>query len=191
MFRLTRPSPQSIAAFRRSQAACAWTYPQPGMTRGDPPSGFVVDHGRVELGRGDAVWARAQAAVRAWRMFDLGWVELCDPDAPIVAGTTVAVLVRALGLWSLNAARIVYVVDEPDRFGFAYGTLPDHAESGEERFLVERGADRRVHYDLLAYSHPNQWPAKVARPLVRGLQKRFGAGSLEAMSRAVSERAVR
>ena len=32
--------------------------------------------------------------------------------------------------------RVVYVVDEPDRRGFAYGTLPGHAESGEELFMV-------------------------------------------------------
>jgi uncharacterized protein (UPF0548 family) len=32
--------------------------------------------------------------------------------------------------------RVVYVVDEPGRRGFAYGTLRGHAESGEELFLV-------------------------------------------------------
>ena len=46
-------------------------------------------------------------------------------------------LARALGLWVLNACRIVYVIEEDGplrRFAFAYGTLPEHAESGEERF---------------------------------------------------------
>jgi uncharacterized protein (UPF0548 family) len=28
--------------------------------------------------------------------------------------------------------RVVYVLDEPERRGFAYGTLPGHPESGEE-----------------------------------------------------------
>jgi hypothetical protein len=39
----------------------------------------------------------------------------------------VAVLARSLGLWWLNACRIVSVVNEDGpgkRFGFAYGTLP-------------------------------------------------------------------
>ena len=37
--------------------------------------------------------------------------------------------------------RVVYVVDEPDRRGFAYGTLPGHPESGEELFLVRYDPD--------------------------------------------------
>lgn len=119
-------------------------------------------------------------------MFDLGWVELVDPKAPIEAGTTVAVLVRSLGLWSLNAARIVYVVDERDRFGFAYGTLPDHAESGEELFLVTRDAGGTVTYELRADSRPHQWPARLGYPWVRRLQKRFARCSLQAMQRATS-----
>src|SRR6478736_2557677 len=98
MFRLTRPSRPEIEAFRRTQASRAFSYAKPGMTREDPPRGFDVDHARVELGRGDVTWDRARDAIRAWRMFDLGWVELFDPSAPIVPGTTVAVLVRALSL---------------------------------------------------------------------------------------------
>ncbi len=33
---------------------------------------------------------------------------------------------------------VVYVVDEPDRIGFAYGTTADGPESGEESFILER-----------------------------------------------------
>ena len=41
------------------------------------------------------------------------------------------------------------------RFGFAYGTLPDHAGSGEEGFLVEWGREEgSVWYDILALSRP-------------------------------------
>jgi uncharacterized protein (UPF0548 family) len=64
-------------------------------------------------------------------------VELCGSDTLIEPGQTVAVLTRVCGLWSLNACRIVYVIQEDRRFGYAYGTLPEHAESGEERFLVD------------------------------------------------------
>ena len=38
------------------------------------------------------------------------------------------------------------------RFGFAYGTLPGHGGSGEERFLIERDRDDGVWYDILAFS---------------------------------------
>ncbi len=73
-------------------------------------------------------------------MFQLGWVETFPGSAAIAEGTTVAILVHLFGCWSLNAARIVYVIDQPlplARFGFAYGTLMNHAERGEERFMVE------------------------------------------------------
>jgi uncharacterized protein (UPF0548 family) len=185
MFRLTRPTPSVIEGFRTSQGGLEFSYAEAGMTRGGPPRGFVTDHTRGRLGSGEDAWQRARAAIRTWRMFDLGWVELHEPSAPLETGTTVAVLVRIAGLWSLNAARIVYVIDEPQRFGFAYGTLPGHVESGEERFLVERASDGGVDYDILAYSRPNHWLARAGKPWVRVLQKRFGAGSLEAMTRAV------
>jgi hypothetical protein len=99
------------------------------------------------------------------------------------------VIARLLGLWWLNACRIVYVVDEAgpvQRFGFAYGTLPEHAESGEERFTVEwHETDAAVWYDILAFSRPQQLLARLGYPLARRLQKRFARGSAAAMRRAV------
>jgi len=79
----------------------------------------------------------------------------------------------------------VYVVDEATRFGFAYGTLPDHAESGEERFLVERTADGVVWYDIRVFSRPNQFLARLVAPLARHLQDQFRRDSSAAMVRAV------
>jgi len=187
VFRASRPSDAAIARFRERQRTLAFTYSPVGCTRGTAPPGFVVDHNTIELGRDDATWERARAAIRAWRMFELGWVELHDARAPVEAGTTVAVLVRSLGLHALNAARIVYTIDERDAFGFAYGTLPDHAESGEERFLVTRDAAGTVRYELTAHSRPHHWLARAASPWVRRLQRRFARDSLAAMRRAVAE----
>ena len=124
-----------------------------------------------------------------WQQFRLGWVEAWPPDTPIREGEVVAVLARVLGLWWLNAARLVYVVDQEGSvtaFGFAYGTLPGHAESGEERFLVEwdRGDDA-VRYDILAFSRPNHLLTRLGYPVVRRLQKRFGRDSAASMLRAV------
>jgi uncharacterized protein (UPF0548 family) len=171
---------------RADQSRLGFSYAGVGSTRATVPPGMNRDQHRVVLGAGEAAWDRARAAVRAWRMFDIGWVELCDPTTPIEVGRTVTVLVHALGLWSLNAARIVYVVDEPRRFGFAYGTLPDHAESGEELFLVTRDAEGTVTYELTSDSRPKQLAARLGYPYVRALQKRFARHSLQAMRRATS-----
>jgi uncharacterized protein (UPF0548 family) len=116
-------------------------------------------------------------------------VRLCWGDTPIETGATVAVIVRHLGFWSMNACRIVYVLEENgavERFGFAYGTLVDHAERGEERFMVEWNRDDdAVWYDLLAASKPG-FCAKLGYPYTRSLQKRFAHDSKTAMKRAVS-----
>jgi alpha-ketoglutarate-dependent taurine dioxygenase len=48
------------------------------------------------------------------------------------------------------------------RFAFAYGTLAEHAESGEERFQVEWREDDSVWYDILAFSRPNQLFSRTA-----------------------------
>ncbi len=101
-----------------------------------------------------------------------------------------AVLARSFGLWWLNACRIVAVFGgegAASRFGFAYGTLPDHVGTGEERFLVEwdRGNDS-VWYDILAFSRPRQLLARLGYPVMRRKQRRFGRDSAAAMRRAVA-----
>ena len=153
------------------------------------PSGFTIDQNRVQVGRGAEAFAHAQAALCAWKMFDYPRATLCWPDTPIQPGQCVAVLVSHWGFWSLNAARIVYVIDEQGdvvRFGFAYGTLPDHAEIGEERFLVEwNRADDSVWYDVRAFSRPGTL-TKLVYPFARRLQLEFGAESKRAMVRAVA-----
>ena len=112
-------------------------------------------------------------------------------ETPIQAGQVVAVIARFFGLWWLNACRIVYVVDEEgpvQRYGFAYGTLPEHAESGEERFTVEwHEQDDAVWYDIVAFSRPQQLLARLGYPFTRRLQRRFARDSAAAMQRAVVE----
>lgn len=94
------------------------------------------------------------------------------------------------GFWWLNSCRIVYTVEEfgdTNRFGFAFGTLPGHVESWEERFLIEwnRSTDQVV-YDILAFSKPNHILTRLGYPLVRLCQKRFGRDSAASMFHAVN-----
>jgi uncharacterized protein (UPF0548 family) len=183
VWNLTRPGAEQVRAFLDSQRGKAVTYAPIGAANGGaPPPGFVLDHNRQRLGTGAAVFARAKEDLRGWRMFPRPWTAI-EPVAPIAEGEVVAVHVRAFGVWWLNAARIVYVIDEPRRFGFAYGTLPGHAERGEERFLVEWRQDDEVWYDLRAISRPRYWAARAARPLTRALQRRFARDSKAAMAR--------
>ncbi len=189
MLSLRKPSAETIRPFLEAQANLPFTYSAVGATATTPPAGFVVDHTRIKLGESDPVFLSARAALQRWEQFRLGWVEAWSPDTPIQSGEVVAVMGRAIGLWWLNACRIVYVVDESGpitKFGFAYGTLPGHVESGEERFLIEwdRSEDR-VWYDILAFSKPNHFLTRLGYPVVRRTQKRFGRDSAASMLKAV------
>jgi uncharacterized protein (UPF0548 family) len=160
-------------------------------------SGWSVDHHRVILGSGAEVFRRAKAAIAAWRMFPpaITGVFECETPRPDLH-VAVSFDASPLPVWILMSARVVYVVEDSvtregqqiERFGFAYGTLPDHPERGEERFLVEwsRG-DNCVHYDLLAISQPRHWLARLTYPYTRFQQARFRRLSGLAMQRAVTE----
>jgi uncharacterized protein (UPF0548 family) len=188
MFSLFKPRTDSVRAFIAAQNDRQFSYEQVGASRATAPGGYVVDHNRVQLGVGRPTFERGKDAVRQWKMFDMSWLELCWPNVSIERGATVAVVVHHLGFWSLNACRIVYTIEEGgaiEKYGFAYGTLLDHSEMGEERFTVEFHAENEtVWYDIFAFSRPRPL-ARLASPYSRALQKRFAEDSKMAMKRAV------
>lgn len=186
MFFTRQPSDQVVQRFIASQRELPFSYPDVGATLTEPPDGYNVDHNRIQLGVGRVTFEKGVAALRGWKHFDLGWVKIVPTDVPVEVGATVAVQARTLGLWSLNACRIVYLLDRAEddlkaRFGFAYGTLPNHAERGEERFLIEWNKDDSVWYDVYAFSRPQNPLARISAPYARRLQKRFAQQSLAKM----------
>jgi len=192
MYALTRPTEEAIQRFIRSQSGQPFSYAATGASKKGAPRGYQTDHNRIKLGNGAATFKRGADAVRTWKMFEIGWVELCYPSSVVEPGAVVAVLANHLGFWSLNACRIVYTIDESSplvRAGFAYGTLTQHAESGEERFSVEwnREDDDSVWFDLFAFSRPNQALSCLGYPIARLFQKRFARDVLQAMLRAANE----
>ena len=193
MFLLRRPSHEAIERFLRESESLPLSYAPAGIL-GNLPPGRILDEAVVTIGHGREDFARARAALAAWRHFDIGWVEKFPRNGPITIGTVVAVLIRHLGCWSLNGARVLYhlgAASDDTRFGFAYGTLTNHAEGGEEIFEVfldPRTGD--VMYRIRATSWPRAAIARVGQPIVRLLQARFRDHSARAMARAVREAAA-
>lgn len=190
MLTLRPPTSDLLADFLASQRDLPLTYAPEEMTRGTCPAGYNHDHRRVRLGTGIESFDRAVAALRQWAMFKQNWIQLYPADVPPQAGQVVEIVARIGPTWWMNACRVLYVIDEVTphrRVGFAYGTLPGHAESGEERFSVELAHDGSVCYDLLAYSRPRHWLARLGYPLSRAMQRRFAAGSAAAMQRAAGD----
>ncbi len=123
-------------------------------------------------------------------MFNVDWVEIHPRGSPISPDINVAVVARMVGVWYVNACRIVYLIEEGgpvETYGFAYGTLLDHAERGEERFsVVWDHADDSVRYEQFAFSRPNHPLTWLNYPLARTVQKRFARDAMTAMARAVA-----
>lgn len=186
MWYLSRPTPEHIRAVCEAQRPLPFTYSGVGATRSDSaPAGYVHDRHRRQLGTGERAFAAARDAIRAWKMFPSPLATIEPVGIPIAEGEVAIVVAHILGVWTLHATRIVYVIDEPRRFGFAYGTLPGHATRGEERFLVEWLPDDAVWYDLQAFSRQRSWLTRLALPITRRLQLRFARMSQAAMAAAV------
>ena len=194
MFLARRPSPATIDRFLRESEGLPLSYAPVGIVR--PEAGSQsLDQLTVTIGHGRADFERARAALIAWKQFDIGWVETFPRQAPVAVGTVVAVLIRHLGFWSLNGCRVLYSIecgDDEARFGFAYGTLTNHAEGGEELFEVFVDAETGdVLYRIRAKSWPQTTLARLGQPIVRALQARFRRHSGAAMKRATCADAFR
>ncbi len=191
MISFRKPDADAIDAFLARENRLALTCPAKMGEAGKTPAGYRLDHTRIELGRGRACFQAAREALENWRQFP-AWVTVGRPsDEPHngmpKVGNPVAIVARSLGLWWLNACRIVELVDEDGpikRFGLTVGTLPCHAGRGQERFFVEwHRATDAVHFDVLALSRPHGPLVWIGYPWFRHVQRRFHRDSAKVMQR--------
>lgn len=183
---LHQPSSERLHALLESQRGEPLSYTYTGRVDLPPPGAFIVDDHRAWLGEGEAVWRRACVALDAWVMFP-EWAVIHGPGcATQEPGTLVAMVTRICGLWWINPCRILRRVDSDRTHGFVYGTLPGHAECGEELFAVERDAHGGVWYVIRAFSRPRHWMAWLGFPLARWWQLRFVRDSKQRMQEAAA-----
>ncbi|MEV0896097.1 DUF1990 domain-containing protein [Actinoplanes sp. NPDC049802] len=136
------------------------TYAEVGATQKAPlPPGYKHVRRDVEIGAGPEVFERAVTALSHWRMhraagFDVRAAGPAAPGLPVLLRFGVTAPVR-----------VVYLVDQPDRCGFAYGTLPGHPECGEEAFVVHLTGSGRVRFRITAFSRPATLLARLGGPL--------------------------
>lgn len=146
------------------------TYAEVGLTRGNMPSGYHHLRRRVVVGVGADRFEEVAQTVMRWDMHRRAGLSV-RPSSESVVEDAVAVLRLGWGPLGVNApVRVVYIVDEPRRKGFAYGTLPGHPESGEEAFVVELQDDDEVTFTISAFSRPTTLLARASGPISRGIQ---------------------
>ena len=133
------------------------------------------------------MWVAAKKAMADWAMFPDGWARIYYQNPIFTEGDIVVMCARVFGIWWLNAARILYVTDDEHHYGFAYGTLPNHVESGEELFQISMDEQGDVYFSLIAFSRPRFWPVRLTYPLSRIFQKKFIKDSLQKMKKVTDE----
>jgi len=165
-------------------ARLRFSYDAVGSTRYDEtPQGYHRLEYRDRIGAGDEVFRRAGEALLGWRMHRAAGVPMTATDTPPTIGTNSLGRLGAgmvvgrlrtlspLGTLGLPVpCRVVWTVDEPDRIGFAYGTLDGHPESGEESFVVTREPDG-IYFTVRAYSRPATWYTRLGGPATRKAQQ--------------------
>jgi uncharacterized protein (UPF0548 family) len=183
MFSLGSPSDGQLAGVLADMRSATVTYAEVGATArpGDLPAGYHHVRETAELGHGDAVFEAAADGVRQWRLHR-GQGFRVWPEAPgINAGTDVVVDIPMPGLHVVAACRVVWSVDDGDRVGFGYGTLPVHPATGEEAFVVERTPAGDVVVDVCAFSRARHPMMKLGGPIARRWQRKATRGYIDAL----------
>lgn len=141
----------------------SFTYAEVGATASDClPRGFRhLSRSRSVSGRD---FDECAEALLTWRLHEAAGLRV---EASSMRAEKDAVLLMRLGFGPASfqiPCRVVYVLDEPDRADFAYGTLPGHPECGEELFAVERDDAGRARFVVRAFSRPATRLARLSGP---------------------------
>lgn len=175
--RLSRPGAGDLAEALGAANIADLTYGFVGATLAHEPV-VAVRRRSIDLPR--AGFEPALAGLREWVCHRGIGATVHPTRAPLEQGATMLVVLPVGPATILAPTRIVAVVDEADRFGFAYGTLPGHPEAGEESFVVARGADGAVTFTIAVAARPVPLLRPVS-PLVALAQRRALSGYLRSM----------
>jgi len=149
-------------------AGLALTYPEVGATATALPAGYRYVRLTHQIGAGRDRFEQAAESVMRYGMLRGAGVRVTATTEVAQVGTDV---LGRLGPFAAPC-RVVYVTDQPNRRGFAYGSLPGHAVSGEEMFGVRYDpADEGVYSEVVAFSRPATWWSRLGAPVLTLAQR--------------------
>jgi uncharacterized protein (UPF0548 family) len=132
--------------------------------------------------RGGNAFDSAVDALLSWQAEAGAGLRVEASDGRVRVGSLVD-LYLGIAQAALRApCRVVTVLDEPRRRGFAYGTLPEHPESGEEAFVIEQTANEVV-FSVRVSSRPATLLARAGGPVTRLAQHGIIRRYLRALDR--------
>ena len=157
------------------------TYEAAGATATTPPDGYRLVNASRTLARSD--FSAAVEDLLSWRAHERAGLQVFASSPQAEPG---AVVVSRFGIGPLGLripCRVIYRVSEPDRQGFAYGTLPGHPESGEELFLLQRHEDGVISFTISAFSKAASLPARLGGSVTTWIQDIMTKRYLTALDR--------
>ena len=161
-----------------------------------------LEHHR-DLGPAE-LFPTTREAIFTWQLQELAGVAV-RPGRRVAEGQVVDL--RLNPLWPTSPRRlrgrdllvtvgsciVSEVIDEADRAGFTYRTLPGHLENGEETFLVSTDSEGRLVASITADSVPGHPLLKAAGPISTASQtmmaKRYISGLTKLLDRHVADSA--
>jgi len=161
--------------------AAPFTYGPIGKTACGRPAGYAWVERSATLVRRD--FEAAAMDLFTWRLHERAGLRVQASESPL-RSDTVVLMRLGIGPASIRfPCRVVYVINQPQLRGFAYGTLPGHPEAGEERFTLEQHGDGTIRITITAFSRPASRLARLGGPLTRSVQRRMTLRYLHALDR--------
>lgn len=107
-----------------------------------------------------------------------------DPDGTpwVSPGATVHLHGRARGMKADAELRVIFVIEEPRRVGFALGTVDRSVVSGEESFMLEWHDNDEVWFTVRAFDRPNAFLYKLFPGMLRRRRRALFQRYLRAIS---------
>ncbi|HEX7105666.1 MAG TPA: DUF1990 domain-containing protein [Acidothermaceae bacterium] len=156
----------------RRASALDFNYADVGASREQTvPTGCDSIAESAVVGAGLAQFTLLAEGIRNWQIHRHADLQIVA-DHPAREGVNVAIGQRLGPATVVLSCRVVWTLDEPDRNGFAYGSLVGHPEAGEEAFVAELEPDGAVRFRVYGFTAPGTVATAAARPLTRALARR-------------------
>jgi uncharacterized protein (UPF0548 family) len=151
------------------------------------PAGYRGYEKTVNVGDGLARWEFASTAVLLWGVKTRsGFTVVADRpsehDPQVILNQRYWLTARVGPFHVREPIQVVAVIDEPDRKGFAYGTLSGHPVSGEEAFIVNRNPDDSVSLTIRSLTQHTTGAWRAVGPAVAFAQRCYRRRYLRALT---------
>lgn len=172
----------------RTALSAPLTYPEVGQSlNADGPAGYRHIEQCVRVGKGRETFNLAADALMSWQVHRGAGLDVLASSDQVTEGS-VAIVRLTMGPFRIDGPnRVVAVLDDPDRRGFAYGTLDGHPEQGEQAFVVEIDADGTVLFTVRSFTKRASLLALLGGPLNARIQDQISERYLMALLEAAHQ----